>query len=562
MAKVSGAALVAKALKREGVECVFTLTGGHISAIYYACKEEGIKVVDMRHENSTGYAASAYTQATGHPGVMITTAGPGIAHTVAAMEEARMQGIALVHFGGGSPTSEDDTGTLQDMNSLEVMSSCCKWAREIQLVERIPEFVGMAFRQAMDDFAGPAYLHVPIDILSTEIEEEKVNFPKKYRTDALPFGEPELIDKAADLLIAAKKPMIVVGDQARFSARYGEAIAKLADYLNMPVGVVNGSRGWFANEEENPSFTMMPAASAADVIVLLVTSNDFWMNKCQPPQFNKDAKFIFVNPDITKIGLNVPAEIGIVGGAGPVAKQLFEAVKSKTPKKSDNSWMTEANKIVQKVAEPWIKGFTSNEVPAHPGRCAYEVAKFLNEEGKDWNIVLDGGDSTMWGMCAVTVRRPGQLYMMGLNGTLGVGPGSVVGSWMANNKPVLYYSGDGSFGFYTMEFDTFVKQGIPVVCVISNDSGWGFIKHTEEKMFKKEIAKHGFCGSELEYLRRYDKLPLIWDGYGELVKDPNEIIPAIKRGVASGKPSIINVEVDRVSASPVIIQFLEFLGLA
>jgi len=551
MAKVDGGSVFARALKKEGVEEIFTLVGGHTMPIQYGCRAEGIKVIDFRHEMSAAYAADAYARVTGKPGVVVTTAGPGVTNTVTAMAEAKMQGVPVIHFGGASPVVENETGPLQDMNTLEIMSTVTKWARKIYNVERIPEYVSMAFRQAMDATPGPVYLECGMDVLVRSfVEEEKVVYPEHYRTEALSFGDPEMVEKAADLLIGAKSPVIILGDGARFSAQYGEAIPELVDYLKIPVMSQVMSRGLFADEANSLFKIGGGALPFADVVLMLSVNNDYRVNKAQPPLINKDAKLIQVNPDVTKIGYNAPAHIGIVGGAGPVARQILDLVEAKTKKKEDMTWVNKAGECMKAAATGYTEGFTCNEIPMHPGRCAYEVGKFLATEGKDWTVICDGGDAAQWIKAAASAHRPGQLVNMGPLGTIGTGAGFTIGAWAANKKPVLYYVGDGSFGFYSMEFDTFVKQGIPVVCVISNDSSWGMIKLSETFIHPDEVKK-GHVATELAFMRRYDKFPAVWDGYGELVSKPEDIVPAIKKAYASGQPAIINVETDRVNMSPV-----------
>jgi acetolactate synthase I/II/III large subunit len=163
MAKVDGGRLFAKALKNEGVETLFTLVGGHIMSIMYGCGEEGIKVIDVRHEMAGAYTVDAFARVTGRPGVIVTTAGPGVTDTVTAMAEALLQGVPVIHIGGASPLAENETGPLQDMNTLEIMSTVTKWARKIYDVARIPEYVAMAFRHAMAGTPGPVYLECAAD---------------------------------------------------------------------------------------------------------------------------------------------------------------------------------------------------------------------------------------------------------------------------------------------------------------------------------------------------------------------------------------------------------------
>lgn len=555
MAEVNGGRLFAKALKNEGVDTIFTLVGGHIMTLMYGCREEGIKVIDVRHEMVGGYAADAFARVSGKPAVLVTTAGPGVTNTVTAMAEALFQGVPLIHIGGSSPLIENETGPLQDMNTLEIMSSVSKWARKIYDTARIPEYLSMAFRHAMDGTPGPVYLECPMNIMSKNmVEESTVKFPVNSRTTAQPFGDPDLIDQAAELLVKAERPVLVIGDVARFSAQYGEAVSELVDYLKMPAMCQTLARGLFA-DEDNPMFKMGAGSlPKADVVLNLCVNFDYRLAKGQPPLFPANAKLIQAHPDAAKIGYNTRADIGIIGGAGAVAKQILEVVKSKTAKQESMSWVQRAGELSKKAATPYRKGFDSNDLPMQPGRCAFEVSKFLAEEGKDWTVVCDGGDSAQWMRNAASAHRPGQVITYGPLGTIGVGPGFSLGAWAANKKPVLYYTGDGSFGFYSMEFNTFVKQGVPVVCVISNDSAWGMIKLAESLIRPREFAQ-GAVGCELSFMYPYEKLAALWDGYGVVVTKPEDIIPAIKKAVESGKPAIINVQVDQVSMSPSTASF-------
>ncbi|MBT3255182.1 MAG: thiamine pyrophosphate-binding protein [Deltaproteobacteria bacterium] len=557
MGKVDGGiVLFAKALKKENVECVFTLCGGHIMPIFYGLCELGIRIIDFRHECTAAYAADAYARITGRPGIVLTTAGPGVADTVSAMLESLHAGNPVIHIGGASPVRENETGPLQDMPTLAVMADCTKWARKIYSTERIPEYVGMAFRHALDDFCGPVYLEIGSDILARKMDEDKVNFPINYRTEAQPYGDPALIAEAADLLVNAECPALVLGNGARYSLEDGkDEIAELVEYLKLPVGSQELARGLIRDESVNPQYNMMYAIRGADVVLALGVDFDFRVGKGKPPLFNNDVRIIQVLPDKTKIGYNAPAEIGIVGGAGAVAKQILAVVKSKTGKKEDLTWLRKAGEMTEKGLKYWREGFNAEGIPMSPGRCAAQVAMFLDAEGQDWTVICDGGDASQWIKTAVTAHRPYQVINFGPNGTIGAGAGFSVGAYAANNKPVLYYTGDGSFGFYAMEFDTMARFDMPVVCVISNDSAWGMIKLSEGVARREYIQEKGHCNVDLSHMRAYEKMPEMWGGHGERVTDPEEIIPAIKRAVANGKPAIINVQVDKENMSPVTRSF-------
>jgi len=556
MSMVDGGELFGKALANEGVEKAFVLCGGHIMPIFYGMRKAGIEITDMRHECAAIYAAIAYTRASGKAAAVVTTAGPGVGNTTAGMMEAESMGIPLLQIGGAVAVNMRDTGDLQDMSTLNVMETCSKWARKITSTARIPEYVSMAFRHATDvSNPGPVYLEIPTDLVFAKVDEKKVSFPENYRAHAIPYGDPDLVDSAAELLADAEHPAMLVDDGARLSiGEHAGSIAALSDYLKMPIGVFGTScRGLFGSEYENPMLNIN-ATGRADVVLALGCRFDFRLGSGRMIQ--KDAKVIQVHTDMSQIGFNLRADIGIVGGTGPVASQLIGAVKNKKDKPADVPWIGQPR---EKGAANLSGAFRSEGIPIHPGRCAGEVARFLEKEGRDWTVITDGGEAGVWIGMTTVASRPGQIHGLGANGTIGTGPCLAIGAWVENRKPVLWYTGDGSFGFYAMEMDTMARLGIPVVCVISNDSAWGMIRLTEKYVRADEIEEKGHCNVDLHHLRAYEKMAAMWDGYGECVKDPEEIVPAIKRAAANGKPSIINIEVDQVSLSPFIAGYVNMI---
>ncbi len=189
MGSIDGGALFGKALANEGVEKAFVLSGGHVMPIFYGMRDAGIEIIDMRHECAAVYAATAYTRASGKMAVVVTTAGPGVGNTPAGMMEADSMSMPVLQIGGAVAMSKRDAGDLQDMSTLTLMESCCKWARKITSTVRIPEYVSMAFRQAMGSSPGPVYLEVPTDLVFAEVEEERVRFPAHSLSQAVPSGE-------------------------------------------------------------------------------------------------------------------------------------------------------------------------------------------------------------------------------------------------------------------------------------------------------------------------------------------------------------------------------------
>lgn len=560
MAVTTGGRLAARALKEAGIEVVFTLSGGHIVPLYYGLREQGIELIDVRHENSGGFAADAYARVSGKLGCFVATAGPGVVNASTAMAEARENGTPLLFIGGASPVAEDDTSPLQNTPTLEGMAAYCKFAKQVKQVERIPEYITMAVRAALSGTPGPAYVQIGEDLMDMKVEEDKVFFPQHYRAIKPPAGDPSLIEEAAEALANAKQPAMIIGDEARFSAgEYAKSVEELANYLKIPVYVLNTSRGVFADESKNPLFQTNLGRGAmpdADVIIELGHHRTYRTLKGRSPLFNRNAIRISVNTDDNQIGFNAPSHIGIVAGAGIAAKQILDLVKTKRQAVTNEEFATRYGVLKERRAAaiaPLTEAEESQHNPPHPGKVASEVMKFIQEEAPDWHVICDGGDASVWMDDFSVATYPGQLVRWGPLGTIGTGNGFGLGAYFADGKPSVIFTGDGSFGFHAMEFDTYVRHKIPVICVISNDSAWGMIRNNEISLHPEDYEKYGSVGTGLEHMRAYHKLAEIWGGVGVAVNHIDDVIPAMRKIRESGLPGIVNVQVDEKPLSRPIL---------
>ncbi len=557
MSKINAGQLFAKAMKKEGIDAVFTLSGGHIMPILYACREEGIRVIDVRHECSGAYAAIAYAKTTGKPGVVITTAGPGVTNVQTAMAEAAETSVPVIHIGGASPLSQNEMGPMQNIDSMKAMEAFCKWSRKIYQANRVPEYMAMAFRQAPSSTPGPVYLEIAADTLGAGIfEEETIQWPVNYRVAGSACADAATAEKIADILINAKKPVMVLGAVAPYCAEEPEKVRALAEYLQIPVFAQMEARGMFGNELTDRLFTCGEGAVAeADVILELGVDRNYKIGMGKPPRMNGEAIRIVVHPDAAKIGWNWKADIGVAGGISAVCGQVLALVKDKTNSVMNSAWVEEAAAITARFRTSYTEAITSGMAPVHPGRVAAEVAKFVDEYAPDWHIICDGGDSSCWMDALAHASYRGQVLRYGPLGTIGTGQGQAIGAWAGDGKPVVYFTGDGSFGFYIGEFDTYLRHGIPVICVISNDSSWGMIKLSEGVKREAYIAEHGHLATTLAPMRAYEKIADMWGGVGLCVSKAEDIIPAMKKIMDSGLPGILNVETDQTVMSPATRSF-------
>lgn len=549
--QVGGSVIVARCLKKEGVRTVFTLSGGHTMSIYYACADEGIEVIDCRSEADAVMAADAYAKVTGTLGVVITTAGPGTSNTYTGMLESMIGHTPVVQIGGSCPLYLQGTGDMQDVDNVSLMKHCTKWANRVSYTDRIAEYLDMAFRHAKSGIQGPTFLEIPVDILMGVTDADTVQVTAKSRTLALPYGEPAYIRAAAELLAAAERPLIVVGNSARYSAEPADAVRALAEYLDVPLIATPIGKGLFLDEDHRLARAGKAAAAEADVVLALCTANDLPLGRLRAPTFRADMSLIMVAPDSSGIGYNKEATVGIVAGAAPAASQILAAVQSITPPKQRTAWIETllATAEAARAAEEVAIMAESEQVRA--GRCATEVCRFLGTDARDWTVVADGGDAGCWINKLMVAHRPAQMLGLIANGSLGLAPGASIGAWYGNGKPILLYTGDGSFGYNFMEFSSLVFRKIPVVIVVSNDSAWGMVKGYEwiirENVYKHyEAGHHDNIATNLPFIH-FEKLAEVLGGYGELVERGEDIVPALQRAAASGLPAIVNVRVEDIS---------------
>ena len=345
---IHGGRLIAKALKAEGIDAFFTLCGGHIQAIYDGCLDEGIRVVDTRHEQTAAHAADGYARATGKPGVCGVTAGPGVTDAVTAVANAHRAGIPMIVFGGAGPTVFQHMGSLQDMDHCELMRPITKWSVRISETRRLAEYVSIAYRKATSGVPGPVFLEVPLDILMEMVDGEKVFMATNYRTQARPAPDPLYLREAIELLNQAEKPMAVVGSQLRWSREPIETLKNFMDKTGIPTFVNGMARGMV--DPEGPHFlnrSRKVALKKADLILIFGTPFDFRLsygqskpfyagNQCgqsgkvmlmlTQPKMNTAAKIIQVDLDADEIGRNriEGVEVGIVGDTGLTLAGLAE----------------------------------------------------------------------------------------------------------------------------------------------------------------------------------------------------------------------------------------------
>ncbi|MGQ4872908.1 MAG: thiamine pyrophosphate-binding protein [Promethearchaeota archaeon] len=570
---LDGGDLLVECLLKEGVTKIFGLVGGELLRIYDAIerwgREKGIDTVMVRHEQAGGHMADAWARTTGEIGVCLGTAGPGVTHLVPAVAAAWADSIPLLVIGAQIARMFDDTGILQGgLNQVKLMEPITKLQISVEDPYEIPKAIQRAMKAAMSGRKGPVFVEFrETALVRTATDEDFKNIlkPEQYRPFNRPRGDPELIKKAINLLKESKKPLIVVGGGIHAS-NASEELIKLSETYNIPVGTsINGIGSIDIRKKTYLGSYLVAsayrqAAGEADLVISFGCKWDYSLLYGTPPIWNKDQKIIQVDIDPEMIGRNRPVEIAIIGDAKAVINQFLNEMEQSLPKEKATEWdewntyLTDLRKNDKMMIDRILK---YNKLPMKPERMAYEVLDFMKP---DDILVIDGGDIAVFtfGLLSNFPRDPRTVLFPLTMGHLGVGIPYAIGAKMAKpNKRVICISGDGSFMFNVQELETAVRLNLPIIICIANNSSWGMIKSNQKVTFKKRYCDVDFPPTD------YSKIAQGFGCYGEKIKDPEEIKPALERAINSGKPSVLDIDIafETPLAMQIIAQFKKSKGL-
>ncbi len=548
---VSGGHLVAKALKNEGVDTIFTLCGGHIIDIYDGCVDEGIRIIDVRHEQVAAHAADGYARQTGKLGCVVTTAGPGCMNAMTGIATAFRSESPVLHIGGQGALTQHMMGSLQDLPHVDIMRPITKLSASVRSTERIADMIAMAARECFAGAPGPSYLEIPRDVLDREIEATKAVIPQAghYRASTKSLGDPADIEKLADILVASVRPVILLGSQV-WTARGHEAAIELVRALDIPAYFNGAGRGLLPpGDPHHFDRTRREGFDKADVIVIVGTPFDFRMGYGR--RLGRGAKVVQIDMDYRTVGKNRDVELGLVGDPGMILGAVRDAASGRLgngARQQRKAWMQELRAAEEKATEKLMPLFTSNASPIHPYRVAYEINEFLTE---DTIYIGDGGDVVTISAQAVRPRRPGHWMDPGALGSLGVGTGFAIASKLAHpGKEVLCYYGDGAFGMTAFDMETANRFGAPYIAVIGNNSAMNQIRYGQIAKYGEQRGNVGNLLGDVPF----GKFAEMLGGYGEEVREAAQIAPALLRAREAvrrdGKSAVINIWVDPREYAP------------
>ena len=553
MSEIYGGHLAAKYMKEvEHVDMVFTISGGHIENILDGFTQYNIRTIDVRHEQAAAMMAHAWSIYKNEPGVCLVTAGPGFTNALTGIANAYLDNAPMVVLCGRHPLRDDLTGALQEMNQIDMVKPVTKWCATCYDTKRIPEYLSIAFRQATMGRPGPVFLELPPDILFVAVDEKDVTMPSRKTHKSSTHPDESELKEAANIINSARKPLFIGGSGVGMSGCQ-EVLKTFIEKTGFPFALLNNGRGALPDSHplsiNDGGFTgLMTGAPQTDVIVAAGIRFNWVM---QATKLFPDAKVVRIDIEAHEIDRNRSSEVGLVGDCGYVLEQLVPLIEDR----NHDEWVKKLKNAYAAFMTTELEQRQKPSDPIHPIRL---VAQIMEVFGEDAFYVADGGDTSYYGLAGFTSsQQAGVLVPAGaLLGCLGTGiPFAIAGKLAHPDKPVIVLNGDGSFGFNSMEFDTAVRHDIPIICVVNNDCAWGMIKHSQGMSIGKDRCTCAELG-----MRHYEKMVEGLGGYGELVTEDADIIPAIKRAIDSGKPACINVVTDPTVTSPATVMFYQNLS--
>ncbi len=532
-----GGRLVARRLKAQGVSHLFTLSGGHLFSIYDGCREEGIEIVDVRHESTAAFAAEGWAKVTREPGVCALTAGPGVTNGMSAMASAQANHSPIVVLGGRAPALRWGQGSLQEIDHVPFVRPLTKLAATPESTAEIPGLVDDAFAAARAPHCGPAFVDFPLDYVFMEAEEGEGEGEGGI-PQAEPSAEGGAVERAAELLRGAERPVIMAGTDLYWGRGELELLA-LAEALRIPVFLNGLARGCVpADHELFFSRARSAALKGADVALVVGVPMDFRL--AFGAAFGEDTEIVVI--DSAEPERRHPRAVAAeCYGSIPGTLRDLRAGAGGGALPSEG-WIGELRAAESERREAERAEFEDGRSPLHPMRLYAELAKTLD---RDAIVIGDGGDFVSYAGRVIDSYQPGCWLDPGPFGCLGTGPGYALAAKLAHpERQVVMVLGDGAFGFTGMEFDTLARHGVNVVGVMGNNGIWALEKHPMEFLYGYSVA------ADLRPGTRYDEVVTALGGHGELVEKPEDVAPAIERAFAAGLPALVNVLTDPTVVYP------------
>ncbi|MBI3918747.1 MAG: oxalyl-CoA decarboxylase [Betaproteobacteria bacterium] len=535
MAKLTGGAIMARALKDQGVEYMFGIVGFPVQPIAREAQKVGIKYYGCRNEQSASYAAGAVGYLTGRPGACVVVSGPGVVHGLSGLANAKENCWPMILIGGASPVRQNGMGAFQEERQVLIATPFCKFAHDVEHPHRIPFYVEMAVRNSIYGRPGATYLDMPDDIILGEAEEDAVHFPARCADPPRSTAPQENIAQALDVLKTAQRPLAIVGKGMAWSRAEDEVRAFIertgVPFLASPMGkgVMDDSHPLSVGAARSH------ALQEADVIVLMGARLNWIMHFGRPPRFNRNVRIVQIDIAPEAISQNVPTEVALVGDGKAIVGQLNRALESfEWFYPGDTDWhkaLAEKAAANAKQIQPMID---DESAPTNYYRAFRDISPWIPDNA----IIIGEGANTMdIGRTQMPNRSPRTRLDAGSYGTMGVGMGFVLAAAAVHpDRPIISVSGDSAIGFSGMEMETVCRHKMPVKIVVLNNGGIGGGAAALPDDPLKAAPGHLTVGA------RYDRMMEAFGGKGYFVTDPKDLKAALDGAMKFKGPALVNVQ--------------------
>ena len=547
MSKITGSDLIIKCLKMYEVDTIFGIAGDHILHLLDKLIDQDFRMIDGRHEAASVHMANAYSRILRKPGVVMSTT-PGHANAVAGLANAMHSEAPVINIAGSADSSNIGRGAMQEFDQIGIAKPVTKGAWEIPSVERIPEFISLAFRTAMEGKRGPVHLTIPHDLqeqsVDSEVFERYKNSYIDNNEDWLSYPSPNQIDKSLELLSKAKKPIVIAGLGAGATLSREELDLFLVE-TKIPFFGVDTGRSLVGDSHEcSLGIGYLPLNKAAqrinesDLVLLLGVKLDYQLGFGGSPPFNKDAKIICVDPDIQQLNRSRTISLIVNSDVGP----FIETINKKIKKFNwDNSKWLKSLKDTKRSYINEMTKLSDNKLPMHPMDVSLAIQKNLDD---DTFVVFDGGDYCHFSRATVPIENYLRSLYVSSFGMIGVGLPYALGAKAAlPDKKVILVVGDGSLGFHAPEIDTSVRHDLPITVVVGNNSLWGIDYWIQKGLYNRDVW------TKLDQTN-YELVSKGFGGEGIIVDDPKLLNEEIEKSFKSKKITVLNTIVRKIS-SPV-----------
>ncbi|VTU24415.1 Benzaldehyde lyase [Variovorax sp. PBS-H4] len=554
MAKLNGGQVLIEVLRRFGVDTAFTLHGGHLDSAYQAARDAGMRVVDTRHEQAAGFAASAYARSSGRIGVALVTAGGGITNVVSPVANALADCVPMLVIGGASAMQDLDALPVNGgVEQMAVMRAVTKWAVQVPHINRLADLVGQAIRKATTGRPGPVYVEVPIDLMFGLIAQDEVRHLEPAGAPTRPAPAADAVARTVAWLRTAQRPVILAGG----GTLYADCAAELrafAERSGIPVLTNAKSRGVLPTDHAlwgRNYATLAPARGQGlvpDLLLVLGARFGIYTGGRRKSFLPPEAKIVQVDIEPGEMGRIREPDLSVTADCGEMLRALLAATADETLPDT-REWAHRLCAVGAASKQNFAKVADARSGPVHPYRLAHAVAAALP---RDAVVCLDGGESHSWIDMTAHSDAPGRWLGHGYVGCMGEGLPLAVGAQVANpGRRVVLFTGDGSVGFNFAEFDTLVRHGLPVVVVINNDQMWGMSAHGQDLMYGEGMRMVSELGRT-----RYEQAAAAFGCHAEFVEDVAGLDAALERALASNRPACVNVMTDPGVVHPITQRFV------